>query len=148
MSPRDMHDLVRSSNRTEKHQNCIWSPEMNSEGQGLLGEGSFGQVKGGLHLMTQTLVAIQILKRGTRIVISEIDIMTSLYHNHIIKLLQVIDTMNNTFLVMEYAAQGSLWKIISKRGHLDEEEAGSIFRESTSIVRILPPVMSRWRISF
>ncbi|XP_032760280.1 sperm motility kinase-like [Rattus rattus] len=82
--------------------------------------------------MTQTLVAIKILKRGTRkdfLVISEIDLMTSLYHNHIIRLLQVIDTERKTFLVMEYAAQGSLRKLVNKRGPLDEEEARSIFRE-------------------
>jgi len=99
---------------------------------GTLDEGSFAQVKVGLHLTTKTLVAIKILKRGTRIdflVISEIDLMTSLYHNHIISLLQIIDTERKTFLVMEYAAQGSLRKLVNKRGHLDEEEARSIFRE-------------------
>lgn len=99
---------------------------------GTVGEGSFAQVKVALHLITQTLVAIKILKRGTRkdfLVISEIDLMTSLYHNHVIRLLQIIDTDRKTFLVMEYAAQGSLRKLVNKRGPLGEEEARSIFRE-------------------
>eukprot|EP00073_Rattus_norvegicus_P045587 XP_017447735.1 PREDICTED: sperm motility kinase X-like isoform X1 [Rattus norvegicus] len=137
-------DVLVSGNPDEDEQIVMKSRELESSGHegntliedyyilGTLGQGSFAQVKVALHLMTQTLVAIKILKRGTRkdfLVISEIDLMTSLYHNHIIRLLQVIDTKHKTFLVMEYAAQGSLRKLVNKRGPLDEEEARSIFRE-------------------
>lgn len=137
-------DVLVSGDSDEDEQIVMKSKELEASGHegntltqdyyilGTIGEGSFAQVKAGLHRMTQTLVAIKILKRGTRkdfLVISEIDLMTSLYHNHIIRLLQVVDTKHKTFLVMEYAAKGSLRKLVNKHGPLDEEEARSIFRE-------------------
>lgn len=107
---------------------------------GTLDQGSFAQVKVAVHLMTQTMVAIKILKRGTSIdflVNSEIDIMKCLQHSNIIQLFQVIETRYKTYLVMEYASRGSLRKHLSKYGRLDEEEACSIFRELSLAVHYL-----------
>ncbi|XP_032758510.1 sperm motility kinase X-like [Rattus rattus] len=99
---------------------------------GILDKGAFAQVKVALHLNTRTLVAIKILEKGKNKksqVVSEIDLMRSLYHRHIIQLLQVIECSHKTFLVMELAGKGSLQKYINKYGHLDEGEAQTIFLE-------------------
>ncbi|XP_031228051.1 sperm motility kinase 4A-like isoform X2 [Mastomys coucha] len=99
---------------------------------GTLGKGSFAEVKVAVHLMTQTIVAIKILKRDTNtdfLVSSEIDFAKSQYHSNIIKIFQIIETRHKTYLVMEYASRGSLHKYIRKCRHLDEEEARNIFRE-------------------
>ncbi|XP_052037669.1 sperm motility kinase X-like [Apodemus sylvaticus] len=107
---------------------------------GTLDQGSFAQIKVAVHLMTQTMVAIKILKRGTSIdflVKSEIDIMKCLHHSNIIQLFQVIEARYKTYLVMEYASRGSLRKHISKCGRLDEEEARSIFRELSLAVHYI-----------
>ena len=97
-----------------------------------LDSGSFAQVKLALHVMTQTLVAIKVLERGTNTdfeIISEIDLMKSFYHRNIIQLLQIVDTRYTTYIVMEYASRGSLQEHINKYGRLDEKEARSIIRE-------------------
>ncbi|XP_031229557.1 LOW QUALITY PROTEIN: sperm motility kinase X-like [Mastomys coucha] len=107
---------------------------------GTLDEGSFAKVKVAIHLTTQTMVAIKILKRGTNtdfLVISEIEIMKSLYHRHIIQLLQVFETKHKTYLVMEYASRGSLLRYIKKCGHLGEEEASTIFTELSLAVNYI-----------
>ena len=107
---------------------------------GTLDKGSFAEVKVALHLMTQTMVAIKILKRGTNIdflVISEIDLVKSLNHSHIIQLFQIFETRHKTYLVMEYAARGSLLKHINKCGRLDEEEARRIFTELSLAVHYI-----------
>ncbi|XP_052037670.1 sperm motility kinase X-like [Apodemus sylvaticus] len=107
---------------------------------GTLDQGSFAQVKVAVHLMTQTMVAIKILKRGPSIdflVKSEIDIMKRLHHRNIIQLFQVIERRYKTYLVMEYASRGTLRKHISKCGRLDEEEARSIFRELSLAVHYI-----------
>ncbi|XP_052021057.1 sperm motility kinase X-like [Apodemus sylvaticus] len=107
---------------------------------GTLDKGSFAEVKVALHLMTQTMVAIKILKRGTNIdflVISEIDLVKSLNHSRIIQLFQIFETRHKTYLVMEYAVRGSLLKHINKCGHLDEEEARRIFTELSLAVNYI-----------
>ncbi|XP_021012210.1 sperm motility kinase X-like [Mus caroli] len=107
---------------------------------GTLGKGSFARVKLALHLMTHTLVAIKILKRGKIsdfLIISEIELMKSLQHRHIIQLLQVFQTRHETYLVMEYASRGSLLKYIKKHGPLDEEEACTIFSELSLAVNYI-----------
>lgn len=99
---------------------------------GAIDKGSFGEVKVGLHIMTEMMVAIKILKRGTNtdtLVISEVDIVKRLRHSNIIQLFQVIETRHTTYIVMEYAAGGSLEKHISIYGLLDEDEARSVFME-------------------
>ncbi|XP_076791305.1 sperm motility kinase Z-like [Arvicanthis niloticus] len=99
---------------------------------GTLDKGSFAEVKVALHLMTQTMVAIKILNRCTKmdfLVVSEVELMKTLHHSNIVQLLQIIDTRHKTYLVMEYASKGSLQKHINKCGRLQEEEARTIFTE-------------------
>ncbi|OBS59853.1 hypothetical protein A6R68_09021 [Neotoma lepida] len=90
--------------------------------------------------MTQTLVAIKILKRGTgteHLISSEIELLKDLHHPHIVQLLQVIETKQKTYLVMEYAARGSLLKCVTMCGYLEEEEARILFRELTLAIKYI-----------
>ncbi|XP_013210628.1 LOW QUALITY PROTEIN: sperm motility kinase X-like [Microtus ochrogaster] len=107
---------------------------------GTLGEGSLGKVKVALHLVTQTLVAIKILKKGTStepLINCEIELLKTLQHPHIVQLLQVIETKQKTYLVMEYAARGSLLKRVTECGHLEEDEARTLFRELTLAIKYI-----------
>ncbi|KAL1785722.1 sperm motility kinase X-like isoform X2 [Sigmodon hispidus] len=107
---------------------------------GTLGKGSLGKVKLALHLMTQTLVAIKILKRGTStdpLISSETELLKALQHPHITQLLQVIQTKHKIYLVMECASRGPLLKQITKCGHLEEEEARTLFRELTLAIKYI-----------
>lgn len=107
---------------------------------GTLGEGSLGKVKVALHLVTQTLVAIKILKKGTStepLINCEIELLKTLQHPTIIQLFQVIETKQKTYLVMEYAARGSLLKRVTECGHLEEDEARTLFRELTLAIKYI-----------
>ncbi|XP_008843477.1 calcium/calmodulin-dependent protein kinase type 1D-like [Nannospalax galili] len=96
-----------------------------------LGYGSFGEVKLAKHLSTRTKVAIKILQKSRRNVHSksEIEIMKDLDHCYIIKLLQVIETADNTYVVLEYAAGGNLLLKIKQAGYLKEKVSRRVFKQ-------------------
>ena len=101
-----------------------------------LGIGSFSKVKVGIHESTRKKVAIKILnKKKLRSmemeakVESEIAILASLAHPHIIRLYEVIRTQSDIFVVMEYVARGELFDYIVTNGRLKESEARKYFQQ-------------------
>ena len=76
----------------------------------ILGQGTFGKVRLGVHILTNEDVAIKILEKDKmqdqediKRVIREIKILKKIRHPHIIQLLDIIETDNELYLVMEYA---------------------------------------------
>lgn len=102
-----------------------------------LGSGSFGKVKGiyfkiicisltndlvGINEITKTKVAVKILnKRKIKTlgmfdkIKREIKILKLFNHPHIIKLYEFIDTPSDIFVILEYAAGGELFDLISRK---------------------------------
>ena len=110
-----------------------------------LGQGTFGKVRLGTHLLTGEKVAIKILEKDkikdqsdVERVTREIHILKIVRHPNVIQLyevsslccriyhiysLQIIETSRQLFLIMEYASGGELFDYIVKRKRLQEEEA-------------------------
>ncbi|CRL02310.1 CLUMA_CG015381, isoform A [Clunio marinus] len=104
-----------------------------------LGNGTFGKVKIGEHIVTKHKVAIKILNRQK---IKSLDVVGKIRreiqnlklfrHPHIIKLYQVISTPTDIFMIMEYVSGGELFDYIVKQGKLHESEARKFFQQIIS----------------
>ncbi|KAI0752666.1 kinase-like protein [Daedaleopsis nitida] len=90
-----------------------------------LGKGSFATVYRGYHEQTHHQVAIKTVNRSGLSpklfdnLQGEIDILKSLSHRHITRLLDVIRAERNIYLIMEFCAGGDLANYIKKRGRVE-----------------------------
>ncbi|BFZ10537.1 hypothetical protein BsWGS_13576 [Bradybaena similaris] len=106
-----------------------------------LGEGTYGKVKLAIDKGTGEHVAIKYIKK-TKIqdetdqarIRREIQIMSSLRHQHIVNVREVFEKKDKIVLVMDYAPGGELYDYLNKMGRLTEEEARRIFRQIVSAV--------------
>eukprot|EP00746_Dinoflagellata_sp_MGD_P087528 gnl/MRDRNA2_/MRDRNA2_34711_c0_seq1.p1 gnl/MRDRNA2_/MRDRNA2_34711_c0~~gnl/MRDRNA2_/MRDRNA2_34711_c0_seq1.p1 ORF type:complete len:443 (-),score=56.70 gnl/MRDRNA2_/MRDRNA2_34711_c0_seq1:63-1391(-) len=98
-----------------------------------LGEGAFGKVKHGTHILTGEKVAVKILKKAEvkdeEAVNREIQIFKLLRHPHIIQLFEVIDTPDRLYFIMERASGGELCHYILAHGRLAENTACRLFQQ-------------------
>jgi calcium/calmodulin-dependent protein kinase I len=92
-----------------------------------LGTGHFSKVKLGINKSTKEKVAIKIIKKPTGNKISmlkaEVDIMTKIQHENVVKLFEVHETPQTLFLVMEILTGGELFDRIIAKGHYSEADA-------------------------
>ncbi|KAH0831348.1 kinase-like protein [Lanmaoa asiatica] len=90
-----------------------------------IGKGSFATVYKGYHEDTHHTVAIKSVRRDILTsklldnLQSEIEILKSLSHRHITKLIDIVRAERNIFLIMEYCAGGDLTNYIKKRGRVE-----------------------------
>jgi len=109
-----------------------------------LGEGTFGKVRQGTHTITGEKVAIKILEKSkirtegdlTRVT-REIKILKKARHSNCIRLLEVIDTQKQIFLMTEYLDAGELFDYIVEKHRLEEREASQIFAQILAGVQYL-----------
>mmetsp|Transcript_42358 Transcript_42358/g.68695 ORF Transcript_42358/g.68695 Transcript_42358/m.68695 type:complete len:853 (-) Transcript_42358:480-3038(-) len=109
-------------------------------------EGAFGKVKLATHLPTGKFVAIKIIKMDLITDVSarertlrEIEVMRSLDHPHIIKLIDVIDDprLHISYVVMEYYGGGDLFNFIREVQRATENRACKMFRQLISAIEYL-----------
>ncbi|EHB04704.1 Sperm motility kinase 3 [Heterocephalus glaber] len=110
------------------------SLEENYEVLGCFAHGRFGKVFQAKHRGTGMLVAVkELLKAKVRAVyiISEVENLRGLQHPNFVQLLEVIETYDKVYLVLEYVTGGNLrQRILRTENHrLPEEEARGIFRD-------------------
>ncbi|KAF4613175.1 hypothetical protein D9613_010944 [Agrocybe pediades] len=90
-----------------------------------IGKGSFATVYKGYHEETRRPVAIKAVKRDNlssklfENLQSEIQILKSLSHRHITKLIDIVRAEKHIYLIMEYCAGGDLTHYIKKRGRVE-----------------------------
>ncbi|EGO01285.1 hypothetical protein SERLA73DRAFT_51420, partial [Serpula lacrymans var. lacrymans S7.3] len=90
-----------------------------------IGKGSFATVYKGYHEETHHQVAIKSVRRDILTaklldnLQSEIDILKSLSHRHITKLIDIVRAERNIYLIMEYCSGGDLTNYIKKRGRVE-----------------------------
>lgn len=95
-----------------------------------IGEGTFGKVKLGTHILTGERVAVKVLEKERIVEVAdvervarEIHILKLIRHPHIIQLYEIIETPRQLYLIMEYACGGELFDYIVQHGRAEEREA-------------------------
>ncbi|DAA22814.1 TPA: serine/threonine-protein kinase MARK2-like [Bos taurus] len=106
-----------------------------------IGEGQFAKVKLARHVLTKEVVAIKVIQKtnqsssGLKEWNQEINSLKTVSHPNIVKLLEVIDTEETLFIVMEYVSGGDLFTYLEAKGRLTEGEARGLFRQLVSALQ-------------
>lgn len=101
-----------------------------------IGEGTFGKVKQGMHILTGEKVAVKILEKDkiqdvadVERVAREIHILKIVRHPNVVQLYEIIETQKQLYLIMEYANGGELFDFIVDQQRVDEREACYFFQQ-------------------
>lgn len=111
---------------------------------GLIGMGSFAEVRIGYDKASGDQVAIKVMKKNKR----DTELMRSVEcemnfisknidHENIVKTYDVFDTRDNLFIVMEYMPGGMLYDILATEGQFSEKHAACIMRDLLEAVQCL-----------
>lgn len=111
---------------------------------GLVGMGSFAEVRIGYDKSTGQQVAIKVMKKNKR----DTELMRSVEcemnfisknidHENIVATYDVFDTRDNLFIVMEYMPGGMLYDILANEGFFTEKNAASVMRDLLHSVQCL-----------
>ncbi|KAI0795053.1 hypothetical protein C8Q75DRAFT_748694 [Abortiporus biennis] len=94
----------------------------------VIGEGTYGKVRLGVHRLTGTRVAIkQIPKAMSASLTREIHHHRQLHHPNVTQLYEVIATESNIWLVTELCSGGELFDYLAEKGRLGEDEVRTMF---------------------
>lgn len=112
---------------------------------GLVGMGSFAEVRIGYDKGSGQQVAIKVMKKNKR----DTELMRSVEcemnfisknidHEHIVATYDVFDTRDNLFIVMEYMPGGMLYDILANgKGYFSEKNAAEVMRDLLESVQCL-----------
>nr|XP_019609792.1 PREDICTED: serine/threonine-protein kinase MARK2-like [Rhinolophus sinicus] len=107
--------------------------------QEFIGEGTFGRVVLGEHILTKTKVAVKIIKQWgckklRRFLLQEVRCMVDLHHPNIIQLFHVLSSAEYLYLVMEFVPTGDMMDYLNEYGRMSEGRARRVFRQLVSAV--------------
>merc|ERR1719504_102517 len=101
-----------------------------------IGEGTFGKVKLGTHILTGERVAVKVLEKERIVEVADVErvarevhILKLIRHPHIIQLYEIIETPRQLYLIMEYASGGELFDYIVANSRVKEREAAKFFHQ-------------------
>lgn len=101
-----------------------------------IGEGTFGKVKLGTHILTGERVAVKVLEKERIVEVADVErvarevhILKLIRHPHIVQLYEIIETRRQLYLIMEYASGGELFDYIVANARVQEPEACCFFHQ-------------------
>ncbi|KAA8490607.1 Myosin light chain kinase A [Porphyridium purpureum] len=128
-------------------QAVVWSPETFYTFGEMVGEGLFAQVYQGTCIATKQKVAIKKIAKKHKqpsknskmasYVDREEKLMSSLNHPNIVRTLDVFDTEDHLYIVLEFMQGGMLFNIIRKLRHFSERQASDVMRQLGEGLRYL-----------
>ena len=135
-----------NSNSFERNINYSKNDISQYQIKGKIGEGMFGKVKLGIHLLTKEKVAIKIFDKGkiknekeVEYIEREISILKKLNHYNTIKLYNIIQNENFIFLIQEYVPNGELLHFLEnpENMNLTENHICKIYQQIISGIEYL-----------
>ncbi|KAM4700724.1 hormonally up-regulated neu tumor-associated kinase [Discoglossus pictus] len=131
--PACVSTVSRETLRTFQHTKRVGSYLIGRK----LGEGSFAKVREGLHVVTGEKVAVKVIDKKkakkdtyvTKNLRREGQIQQMIRHPHITQLLDILETENSYYLVMELCTGGNLMHKIYEKKRLEENEARKYIRQ-------------------
>ncbi|NP_001120549.1 hormonally up-regulated neu tumor-associated kinase homolog [Xenopus tropicalis] len=131
--PACVSSVSRETLRTFQHTKRVGSYLIGRK----LGEGSFAKVREGLHVGTGEKVAIKVIDKKkakkdtyvTKNLRREGQIQQMIRHPNITQLLDILETENSYYLVMELCTGGNLMHKIYERKRIEEHEARKYIRQ-------------------
>ncbi|OQR97542.1 hypothetical protein ACHHYP_10748 [Achlya hypogyna] len=110
----------------------------------VIGNGQFGQVRSGVHRLSQRRVALKVYSKSKAIVSDqiqciqkEIDILKEIDHPNIVRLYEILETKDHITIVMEHCSGEDLGKYIARKSKLGETSARTIFQQITDAISYL-----------
>ncbi|CAD8046596.1 unnamed protein product [Paramecium primaurelia] len=101
-----------------------------------VGKGAYGTVYAGKNMNDNKIVALKIIDKkilqtdyANQLIASEIEIMKLIEDKNIVKLIDVLQSVNNTYIITEYCNGGDLREYLKKRKLISEVDAMNIFRD-------------------
>ncbi|KAJ3319300.1 Protein kinase [Boothiomyces sp. JEL0866] len=106
----------------------------------VIGEGSFSLVRAGVHLRTNRKVSIKVFQKQNLLkhgnsplqVTRELLLLGQLFHENICPIFEVVNSVNDIYIVMQYQSGGDLYKYILDNTKISEPEGVLFFRQILS----------------
>ena len=102
----------------------------------IIGRGAFGKVNIGLNILTGRVVAIKSFNKqnissftSEEKIRKETNLMRSLRHPSITKILEMFESEKYVLIIMEYVSGGNLQSFVKKRRKLNEKTAKILFKQ-------------------
>jgi len=99
-----------------------------------LGSGAFAEVKLATNNVSRMKVAVKIMPNGKMLAGAggfqrEVEIQRRLDHPHVVKVFDVVQTMDTSYIFMELASSGDLLEYLIGHSEFDENEARRLFQQ-------------------
>jgi len=133
--PKNTNEKAEKKADKKKDTNKPISIEDKYELKKVIGKGAFSVVKEGIRKVSGKKYAVKCIskklidKKELGLLEREIDIMKKLQHPNIIQLMEVIDTPDTLYLVLEFASGGELFDAIVNKGSYSESDAAKIIKQ-------------------
>ncbi|CAD8160861.1 unnamed protein product [Paramecium octaurelia] len=101
-----------------------------------LGKGAYGTVYAGRNIVDNKIVALKVVDKkilqtdyASQLIASEIEIMKLIEDKNIVRLIDVLQSVNNTYIVTEFCNGGDLREYLKKRKSIPENDAINVLKD-------------------
>jgi hypothetical protein len=137
---KDEHDKEKLIERNRQHgHNIAVTTSEYYRIERLIGKGSFGKVMLGVHKLTGKYVSIKVISKGSvndnsmrEKVLREVKIHKKFSHVNVVRILEVVESLDSMMIVMEYVDGGDLKQYIKAHGRIKEDVARVFFKQIVS----------------